>query len=268
MARSGVECAAPPDRQEPEASVLAGVPRSVHFAPINVATTGTSSVAGCGFRKFWHTLTQALQSAPARPSKPRRASLPEGPKSRSTAFCGSSSGCDQDDSPTAPTRLDSGTTPLRAPLIGPLSTDQRPPSQIPADNSNSAPQVGYVGEVNVRVAWNAQEVGGTVQTVISNLQDSNGDTYRNNDLAVRELVFPTVPVTVTADGALGIDADSGGKITIVREDRSTDTTALTLDSHIGTFVGASSDGPLGIMGTYSTGSAVGDLTGAYGADLP
>jgi len=49
-----------------EASALAGVPRSVLFAPINVETTGTSSVAGCGFRKFWHTLTQALLSAPAR----------------------------------------------------------------------------------------------------------------------------------------------------------------------------------------------------------
>ena len=134
MARSGVDCAAPLDRQEPEASVLAGVPRSVLFASINVATTGTSSVAGCGFRKFWHTLTQALQSAPARPSRPRRASRPECPKSRSTAFYGSSSGRDQDDSPTAATRLDSGTTPLRAPLIGPLSADQRPPGQIPAEN--------------------------------------------------------------------------------------------------------------------------------------
>ncbi len=144
-----------------------------------------------------------------------------------------------------------------------------------ANGGNSAPQVGYVGEVNVRVAWNplqdaddnALPVGGTVQTVISNLQNSNGDTYDNGG-AVRELVFPTVAVTVTDDGALGIAADSGGAITIVREDRTTDTTALTLDSHIGTFVGASSDGPLGIMGTYSTGSAVGDLTGAYGADLP
>ena len=140
----------------------------------------------------------------------------------------------------------------------------------------SAPQVGYVGDVNVRVAWNPLQqdntplpVGGTVQTVISNLQNSNGDAYTDsNGAAVRELVFDKLDITVDpGDGALSFSGT--GAVSVVLEDRS-EGTDLTLESHMGQFVGASSDGPLGIMGTYSTGtgSGVGDLTGAYGADLP
>ncbi len=132
----------------------------------------------------------------------------------------------------------------------------------------SAPQAGYEGEVNVRVKWNNGTVGGSVQTVISNLQNNHGDLYQNGGQGVRELVFDSVEIMVASDdGALSFSSGAGSDVTVIREDRSSGT-ALTLESHMGQFVGSSADGPLGVMGTYSTGAEVGDLTGAYGADLP
>ena len=138
-------------------------------------------------------------------------------------------------------------------------------------NGASAPQTGYEGDVNVRVRWNPagenSTVGATVQTVISDLQQIHGDPYSNGG-EVRELVLPEVTMTAAADGTLGFSLQSSEAVTIVYVDRTTNTSGLTLETHMGEFVGSSADGPLGVMGTYSTGSAVGDLTGAYGADLP
>ena len=126
---------------------------------------------------------------------------------------------------------------------------------------------GYEGDVSVRVVWGADgdaaTIDATVQTVISNLQNVNGDLYAVSGSDVRELVFANVTMTVTDDD-LADFATTSGDITVHYVDRATATTTLTITTHDGQFVGSSSDGPLGLIGRYATDT----ITGAYGADLP
>ncbi|MYC68877.1 MAG: hypothetical protein F4X12_21415 [Acidobacteriia bacterium] len=132
--------------------------------------------------------------------------------------------------------------------------------------------VGYEGEVDVRVEWNAlQDSGGTdlaigaqVQTVISNLQNANGDLYVNADEDVRELVFPAVAMVVAADDDLVDFAETSGSVSVNYVDRSVTPGTLSITNHQGAFVGSSAEGPLGLLGRYS----MGNINGAYGADLP
>ena len=138
---------------------------------------------------------------------------------------------------------------------------------------------GYTGDVSVRVEWNQSSnatIGATVQTVISNLQNINGDLFAIGGNAVRELVFDDVEMTVASgtDGDNLVDfAETSGNVDAYFVDRSVDvdTTTLGIQTHAGQFVGSSSDGPLGVIGRYQAGgdnSAAGSLKGAYGADLP
>ncbi len=137
---------------------------------------------------------------------------------------------------------------------------------------------GYEGDVNVRVDWNntGEDIGATVQTVLSNLQNANGDRYINgsdwtNNEDIREIVFPLVTMTVGDDDVVDF-ATAGGTATVYHVDRSVANVELDLTEHNGTFVGSSSDGPLGLIGTYRTGAADAaagtTFVGAYGADLP
>ena len=139
--------------------------------------------------------------------------------------------------------------------------------------------VGYEGDVNVRVEWNntGEVIGATVETVLSNLQDADGDRYINgiagftNNEDIREIVFPRVTMTVGDDDVVDF-ARTSGEATVYHVDRSVDDGSLALTEHNGTFVGSSSDGPLGLIGTYRVGvdddAAAATFVGAYGADLP
>ena len=136
---------------------------------------------------------------------------------------------------------------------------------------------GYTGEVAVRVAWNdlSKDIGADVRTVISNLQDANGFYYQhgNENKDVRELVFPKVTMVVKTTGNnpdyLADFAVTSGDVTVNYMDRSPSGSLTITDDagragHKGMFVGSSADGPRALLGRYS----MGNIDGAYGADLP
>ena len=133
---------------------------------------------------------------------------------------------------------------------------------------------GHEGDVNVRVAWGqdadgplaAGVIGATIQTVITNLENVDGVPYA----AARELVFPEVSMAVGDDNVVNFAQDTDGttlastSVVVNYVDRSAAAGSLPLTQYEGTFVGSSAHGPLGLIGRYKAGN----ITGAYGADLP
>ena len=128
---------------------------------------------------------------------------------------------------------------------------------------------GHEGDVNVRVAWgpqNGEPIGAKIQTVITNLENVDGVPYTNGG-EVRELVFPEVIMVVNDGGTTDHLVDfqeTTGTVTLNAVDRTATLPGLDLTMHEGTFVGSSAHGPLGLIGRYKAGN----ITGAYGADLP
>ena len=141
----------------------------------------------------------------------------------------------------------------------------------------------YEGSIDVRVEWNSatEAIGGDVQIVLSNLEDAvNGDEllHSANGLAVREIVFADIEMTVDSDNVLDFSASSN-TTTIGYMDRN-----QTAGDHNvavnGVFVGSSTDGPLGVIGEYffddfvvgfnttTSANITKDIRGAFGADLP
>ncbi len=136
--------------------------------------------------------------------------------------------------------------------------------------------VGYEGDASVNVRWNGPlaSVGGSLTLVLSNLVTAaEGDPLtHNNGVAayeVRELVFPSLAFGTNAQNEL-VFSDDNSNVSVLYQLRNATNGTITSASWNGTFVGSSSDGPLGVLGRYEL-PASGDngaIKGAFGADLP
>ena len=151
---------------------------------------------------------------------------------------------------------------------------------------------GYTSDAEVHVKWDAGSIGAsTVTAVLSNFSSGNGEMLYHSGNLVREIVFDNEniqhnPATGGPDGGPVTDnvlrfGDGTANATVryggsaLGSGTSTGTAAGATLS--GVFVGASPDGPLGVLGRYSlTGGGFGindgqtdrSITGAFGADLP
>ena len=136
--------------------------------------------------------------------------------------------------------------------------------------------VGHEGDVTVNVRWNGPLalVGGSLTLVLSNLVTAaEGDplTHNNNGAAyeVRELVFPSLAFGTNAQNELVFSGDNRD-VSVLYQLRNATNGTISAASWNGTFVGSSSDGPLGVLGRYEL-PADNDndaIKGAFGADLP
>ena len=141
---------------------------------------------------------------------------------------------------------------------------------------------GYEGDVDVYVTWNLNTVGGTIQTVISNMRNAgNGDDllHGSTPMPVRNLVFDDLSFTAdTEDNLLDFAASGTTDIRVEYMDRNEPTGDASANVYAGTFVGSSADGPLGVIGRYSIGESTfrvgaddegpSAIMGAFGAELP
>ena len=106
--------------------------------------------------------------------------------------------------------------------------------------------------------------------LINNLR-SNGALYTNGTAngTVDTIIFTATDIKVArnADNSLSFDSDGGG-ILLRHSDIRAASDGNTTGNIDDLFVGKSIDGPLGVLGSWSTeGNAGADLVGAYGADL-
>ena len=161
----------------------------------------------------------------------------------------------------------------------------------------------YVGDALIRVNWSATTVvpittNSTIVPIFSNFrkwQDGSLDRLVHNHDAddhsaadftpskiVDEIVFRTsagadLPVTADDDGQLRIEFTDAAA-TITYTDGTRIGTAVPASTFMGKFVGSSSDGPLGILGTWevpgfdegtipANSNDVNDVVGSFGADL-
>ena len=148
---------------------------------------------------------------------------------------------------------------------------------------------GYEGEVDVYVTWNGATaaIGGTIQTVISNMRNAgNGDELLHGGagddaMPVRNLVFADVTFTTDPtddDHVLDFAATGTPAIRVEYMDRNFTNGSADATVYAGTFVGSSADGPLGVIGRYSIEAstfrvgadddAASAIIGAFGAELP
>ena len=144
------------------------------------------------------------------------------------------------------------------------------------DTGEAGGPIGYEGDIDMLVEWNAATdgVGAMLTTVISNLQDAGtGDELMHNGNPVRDLVFATFEMDVAEDDDLLDFSQASVDITVEYMDRTrSGATGGRATTFAGMFVGASADGPLGVIGRYTieegTNAFPGDITGAFGAELP
>ena len=145
---------------------------------------------------------------------------------------------------------------------------------------------GYEGAVDVHVEWGVDAagvdlagdptpIGGRITVVLSGLQNANGDdlTHGATPRAVREIVFPYLAFTTGTDNVLDFASTSAQSLSIRYMDLNVTPDTTETANLSGTFVGASADGPLGVIGLYDiTGFTIGtndaNIDGAFGADLP
>ena len=160
---------------------------------------------------------------------------------------------------------------------------------------------GYEGTIDLHVDWGVNvdggalvspnpgtdpvPVGGRFTTVISGLQNASGDILEHRSdgatvsFAVRDIVFSRLAFVTDDDGVLDFSSTTTTATVNFMDRNQTAASGLALPQFDGTFVGASADGPLGVMGvyeiTFQTGTD-GDgetnlattINGAFGADLP
>jgi hypothetical protein len=143
---------------------------------------------------------------------------------------------------------------------------------------------GYEGDVDVYVTWNLDTVGGTIQTVISNMRNAgNGDELLHGGtgdsaMPVRNLVFDDITFTAEEADDLLDFSDTSLSVRVEYMDRNENFPDVPGNSLSGIFVGSSADGPLGVIGRYSIVAStfrVGEddeapsaIMGAFGAELP
>ena len=142
---------------------------------------------------------------------------------------------------------------------------------------------GYEGVVDMTVKWGKEvdgttdltggQIGAQIQTVLSGLTNVNGDILTHSGNPVKDMVFANVAFTTDTDNVLDF-SDTGTLITINYMDRNATAGGTSAATFEGTFVGASTDGPLGVIGLYEitnfgtvSGTAI-TIDGAFGADLP
>ncbi len=134
--------------------------------------------------------------------------------------------------------------------------------------------VGYEGDASVNVRWNGPQapVGGSLTLVLSNLVTAaEGDPLTHNNGVARELVFPSLVFGTNAQNEL-VFSDDDSDVSVLYQFRNTPNGMISAASWNGTFVGSSSDGPLGVLGRYELPANGGNgaiiIKGAFGADLP
>ncbi len=141
---------------------------------------------------------------------------------------------------------------------------------VAVDDSSGGPRI-FEGEIALTVDWGASVGRATVTSVIQDLRTLDGDgVFRYNGVGVDQIVFSSGLSLSGGNGNL-LEFDSSRpsvRLRYVNAVRS-DTRWSGHRAHTGKFVGASLDGPLGVIGTWELGRSNQSvsLKGAYAADL-
>ena len=141
---------------------------------------------------------------------------------------------------------------------------------LAVDEGSGGPRF-FEGQISLTVDWGASVGRATVTSVIQDLRTLDGnEAFQYNDLGVDQIVF---------SGGLRV---AGGNGNVLEFDSSRPSVRLHYlnsfrastrwsgrSAHTGKFVGASRDGPLGVIGTWELGASNQSvfLKGAYAADL-
>ena len=143
-------------------------------------------------------------------------------------------------------------------------------STLAVDDSSGGPRF-FEGQIALTVDWGASVGRATVTSVIQDLRTLDGDeVFQYNGVGVDQIVFSSGLRLSEGNGSvLAFDSSRPSvRLRYLRSFRS-DTRWSGHSAHTGKFVGATLDGPLGVIGTWELGRSNRSvsLKGAYAADL-
>ncbi len=131
------------------------------------------------------------------------------------------------------------------------------------DSGSSVPEY-YDASVRISVDWDDTPQGSEVWAVISGMASlTDGDYFVHNDLAVAELRFTGMRVRLDSGDRVEFASSSPSVRVRYLDPFRTEASFSGTRRLEGKFLGASADGPIGLIGTWR----LGDVIGAYGADL-